>query len=124
MLTPAARDTIGRFAAAMDLAPAMAEDGSFSFAFERSGVLTFTGLPIDDRVAISLARPSQGHASARRAAFLALAGHDAAAGRCLHAGLTLDGDLVASMVLDAGDFTLDQVEEAFAALARMHETAK
>lgn len=107
-LSTASRETIAAFAAQLGLPLPVSPDGSYSFAFRQSGLVTFTAAEGSERVVMSLARRVQlGDAGEER--LLQLAGPDPATGQLLHTGVTRDGSAVFAVSLDEG-FDLPAVE--------------
>jgi len=109
-LSAASRDTIAAFAGQLGLPLPASPDGSYSFAFQQSGLVTFTAADGSDRVVMSLARPI-GTSEASEERLLQLAGPDRTTGRFLHAGLARDGSALLAVSLDR-NFGLPAVEEA------------
>lgn len=77
-----------------------ARDGTFSFAFERSGMLSFVPSEDGEQLLIFMMRTPSYPDPEREIKMLQLAGDDRFTGRPLHAGLTPEGAIVLSFVLD------------------------
>lgn len=90
---------IETFAARTGVAAVAAQDGSYSFAFERSGILSF--IPSEDgrRLILCMIRKPPYPDPARELRALALAGDDRQTGLTLLAGATAEGALALSFVL-------------------------
>ncbi len=116
-----ASGVIGDFAASLGLALSQpARDGSYSFAFQQSGLLTFTPSTDGRRVLMSLARRPTRMDEAMEQRAVAAAGYDATAGRMLHTGLAPDGSLLAILDLDDQELDLPTIESAFRTLNARH----
>lgn len=106
--TPA-RQVIEGFAAQLGISTMPASDGSHSFLFESSGLLTFTA-GSRNQVIMSLARRPRMMNDAVKARALSMAGPDASGSMFLHAGLAANDQIVFALVLEAEDFTLPAIE--------------
>ena len=98
-IAPAHRTTIERFAGTMGLDAPVGPDGSVGFAFERTGTLVF--VPAGEGAMLVTLSRSAAEAPGAEALLMA-AGHDAALGACVHAGLTPAGRALAWVRLEAG----------------------
>lgn len=106
VFSDSARRTIEAFARQLKIEARPASDGSYSFAFDRSGDLTFTPARAGERTVVSLARrPLAMNETVERQA-LQLAGPDPTTGRFLHAGTTRDGSVVFAVSIGDNEFDL------------------
>jgi hypothetical protein len=102
--SPRVLPSIETFVAEFGIRPVPAEDGSYSFAFERTGMLSLVASEDGERVLMSLGwSPAYTEARQERR-LLEAAGYDAVNQAMLHAGKSGDG-----MLLLTYDFTEDQV---------------
>ena len=106
--TPATQ-VIEGFAAQLGISTAPSPDGSHSFLFESSGLLTFTA-GNRNQVIISLARRPGIMTDAVAARALSLAGPDAGGRMFLHAGRAANEQIVFAVVVEQADFTLPTIE--------------
>lgn len=118
-----ARLAIESFAANVGLDAAPAGDGSYSFVFERSGVLTFTPASEGERTLLSLSVSGYRSGPRADAALLDLAGPEVSTGRFLSVGLTRDGDVVLAVALDNADIGLPAIEECLQQLISARQAA-
>ena len=114
-----AQMVIEAFAASLGLPSKPARDGSYSFAFRQSGVLTLTP-GSDGRALISLARKPARPDRAAELKALAAARRDPTTNRFLHAGLATDGSLVFTIGLEAGAFDVPTLDSCFHQLVVVH----
>ncbi|WP_181705353.1 hypothetical protein [Chthonobacter rhizosphaerae] len=101
--SPQAVSTLSTFAAQLGLDLRLAADGSASFAFERSGLVTFTPA-VDERVVMSLAALPGRAGQAADEALLASAGPDLELDRFVHAGLDREGRHYQAVSFEPDDF--------------------
>ncbi len=118
-----ARLAIESFAENVGLDAAPAGDGSYSFAFERSGVLTFTPASDGERTLLSLSAPGYRPGPQADAALIGLAGPEMSAGRFLSVGLTRDGGVLLAVALDNADIGLPAIEECLRQLMAARQAA-
>ncbi|MBC8129910.1 MAG: hypothetical protein H7Y08_06270 [Rhizobiaceae bacterium] len=105
-----ASQTIGLFAGSLGLSATPAADGSFSFAFERSGLLTLTASEDGERCLASLAkRPVRLDERVERRV-IELAGPDPSTRRFLSAGLDRGGSVVVAVSIDDDELDLPILE--------------
>lgn len=107
--TNAGLHAIKSFAERAGIAAVPARDGSYSFTFERSGTLSFVPSENGDGLIIFLMRTPPYPDSRRELKALQLAGDDRPTGRSLHAGVTQDGAIIVSFVLDNSDVDVPTV---------------
>lgn len=107
-----AMEAIRALAESMGLPAHPAIDGSFSFAFERSGTLTLTSATSGERTIVSLHAPLDRLDQATEEQLFSLAGPDASTGRFLSAGLTADGSALFAVSLDDEEMSLPALEVA------------
>lgn len=92
---------IESFAERTGITPVPARDGTFSFSFERSGILSFVPADNGDKLIVFMMRTPRYPDPDREQKALAIAGEDRYTGHTLHAGVTADGAIVLSFVLDS-----------------------
>ncbi|MDO1583193.1 hypothetical protein [Rhizobium oryzicola] len=109
--SPPVRQVIEGFAAQLGMTTKPAPDGSHSFRFEISGLLTFTA-GSRNRVVISLARKPAIMSDAVKTSALMMAGLDPGGHHFLHVGLAANDQLVFAVMMNAEDFTLPAIESA------------
>src|SRR5262245_40109617 len=118
--SPQARTTIEGFSESLGLPALTARDGSYSFQFQRSGVLTITPAR-DGRTIVSLERrPERLDGDALKRFFLA-ADIDPTSNRALHAGLSNDGSLIYAVDFDRDDFTVPALHACLSSLIEAHD---
>lgn len=100
---------IESFAQRAGIAAVPAGDGTFSFTFERSGTLSFMPGEQQDQLVIFMARTPRYPDAERDLKALKLAGDDRHTGRTLYAGVTADGAIVLSFVLDNSEIDVPTV---------------
>jgi hypothetical protein len=101
-----ALQAIHGFAANLGLPAQPALDGSYSFVFERSGMLTLTSSTDGERVLLSLfMQPSRLDEDVERR-LLDLAGPDITTNRFLSVGLTRDGGALFAVGIDDAEMGL------------------
>jgi type III secretion system chaperone SycN len=117
--TAGARMVVEAFAASLGLPSSPARDGSYSFAFRQSGVLTMTP-GSDGRTLVSLARKPARPDRALELKALAAARRDPTTNRFLHAGLATDGSLVFTIGLETGELDMPTLDTCFHQLVAVH----
>jgi hypothetical protein len=118
-----ARLAIESFAGNVGLVAVPATDGSYSFAFERSGVLTFTPASDGERTLLSLFAPDHRPGPQADATLIGLAGPEISTGRFLSVGLSRDGGIVLAVSLDNADIDLPAIEECLQQLLAARQAA-
>lgn len=108
-LNRSAEAVVTAFASRFGLPAVAAEDGSVSFAFERSGRLTVQEAQTGE-VLVSLTRPILLEGLRNIAPLLGSAGFDPL-GPAIHAGLTRAGQPVVVARIDPRDFDLSRLEQ-------------
>lgn len=117
---PGPRLVVEAFAGSLGLPAVPARDGSYSFAFARSGLLTLTAAP-DGRTLVSLARQPARPGRDTEARALAAARPDPTTGRFLHAGLAADGSLVFVLALEPAEFDLPALDACLQQLVAVQD---
>ena len=116
-------ETVQLFAESMDIEAIPANDGSFTFLFERSGALTLTNSLEGDRIHVSLMRqPFRSDTSAEHR-LLDQAGFDHLTNTFLHVGLTSDGSFVCATDIEVHQFDLPLLDQAFRRLTEALDNA-
>lgn len=116
----AIRDFIGSLQMA-DVTPAA--DGSYSFAFEETGVLSFTPSADGKRTIIALKAESGGHLTAGdMLTFLGLAQRDATTQLPITAGMVGGAPVLAANVPNSS-MNLQKIETCFDQLIKLHPNA-
>ena len=95
--------------------------GVLRLSFESAGVLSIERAR--ERAVIHLARPVTADVGATLERALKLCHFDAVEDRRPHAGMTRDGSLVFSLVVDEKDLDLPTLENVFDLLRRLHDRA-
>jgi hypothetical protein len=118
--SPQALTTVEGFCESLELPAFPARDGSYSFVFQRSGMLTITPAR-DGRAIVSLARrPERADGPMLKRFFLA-AGIDPTTNLALHAGLSKDGSLIYSVDFAVDDFTVPALHACLRNLIAAHD---
>ena len=115
---------IKRFAGDIGIDAIPAADGSFSFEFSHSGLLSLNSSEDGKRVIVSLARQPYMPEAALELNFFLQAGYDPSTNRFRHAGLAEDGTLVGAISVDEHDFSISTLDESFQQLINMHEAVR
>ncbi|MGQ3214495.1 MAG: hypothetical protein ACT6U0_14155 [Shinella sp.] len=102
--------TIDAFAASMNIAARAAADGSYSFAFQHSGTLTFTSTPAGDATLLSLHVSTSFLNEEAEFRLMQLAGPERSSGRFLSVGVTSDGGAMLVVKIGEQDMNLPQIE--------------
>ena len=118
--SPQARTTVEGFSESLGLPALAARDGSYCFAFQRSGTLTITPAS-DNRVIVSLERRPERTDEALLKRFFLAAGIDPTTNRALHAGLAKDGSLIYSVDFPVDDFTVPALHAGLGTLIEAHD---
>lgn len=116
---PGPRLVVEAFAAGLGLPANAARDGSYSFAFAQSGVLTLTAAA-DGRTYISLARQPARPGRETEGRVLAAARRDPTTNRFLHAALAPDGSVVFAVALEPTEFDLPALDSCLQQLIATH----
>ena len=112
---------IQRFAREIGIDAVPAADGSFSFEFSHSGLLSLNSSEDGRRVIVSLARQPYMPEAALEMRFFQQAGFDPSVNRFKHAGLAEDGTLVGAISVDEHDLSISTLDESFQQLINMHD---
>ncbi|MGV6871589.1 CesT family type III secretion system chaperone [Pseudochelatococcus sp. B33] len=107
--TNASLHAIESFAERAGIVAIPARDGTFSFTFERSGTLSFVPTDDSEQLIIFMKRTPRYPDPDRELKALKLAGDDRSTRRTLHAGVTAEGAIVLSFVLDNSDIDVPTV---------------
>lgn len=119
------RQTIEAFAASMQFPsmPPAARDGSYTFVFEHSGVLSLLPASDSGEVVMALGRKPISDGEAFLRGFLLQASLEYLTTGPLHAGMTGDGLYCYATRVPADEFDLSTLEQNLKHLMRAHETA-
>lgn len=121
-LSSHAASTVRQFASAMDVDPFEAPDGSFSFAFERSGRLSVVA-GNDGVIVISLTGRLLLEGLAAMALHAGRGGHDPRTGRVVQTGVTRAGQPVLMLRQPERGFDLPTLQKGFEYLAARIDAA-
>lgn len=114
------RLVIEAFAASLGLPATPARDGSYSFIFANSGVMSLTPAP-DGRTLVSLAQQPARPGRETEARVLAAARRDPATNHFLHTALAADGSLVFAFALEPAEFDLQSLDACLQQLIAVQE---
>lgn len=114
--------TIDEFAASMNIVARPAADGSYSFAFQHSGTLTFTSAAAGDATLLSLHVSTSFLNEETEMRLMQLAGPERSTNRFLSVGVTSSG--AAMLVVKIGDpeMNLPQIETCLQQLLTARST--
>jgi type III secretion system chaperone SycN len=118
--SPQARNTIEGFSESLGLPAQAARDGSFSFQFQRSGILTITPAK-DGRAIVSLERRPERLDADVLKRFLLAAEIDPTTSRALHAGLSQDGSLIYALDCNGEELTVPDLHACLSSLIAAHD---
>jgi type III secretion system chaperone SycN len=118
--SPQARTTVEGFSESLGLPALAARDGSYSFEFQRSGILTITPAK-DGRTIVSLERRPERLDADVLKRFLIAADIDPTTNRALHAGLSNDGNLIYAVDFNGDDFTVPALHACLSSLIEAHD---
>lgn len=102
--------TIDEFAASMSIVARPAVDGSYSFAFQRSGTLTFTSTPTGETVLLSLHVSVPFINDETELRLMQLAGPERSTNRVLSVGTTRNGGAMLVVKIGDQEMNLPQIE--------------
>jgi hypothetical protein len=121
--TPQTRQTIASFVATMDFPgmPPAAADGSYSFLFAKTGILTLLATDDGAHVLVGLARQPSSSDSTYAERFFAAAGLDEHTNMPLHAGLAPNGAFMYVAPVRTDQFDLPTLEQRFTTLCAAHD---
>lgn len=105
-----ALQVIEGFATSLGLPLTPAQDGSYSFVFERSGTLTLTSAADGERTLVSLAARPHRLDQEIEQRLLSLAGPDMTTDRFLSTGVTRDGEAMFVVSIGDGEISLPVLE--------------
>lgn len=102
--------TIDEFAASMSIVARPAADGSYSFAFQHSGTLTFTSTAAGDATLLSLLVSTSFLNEATELRLIQLAGPERSTNRFLSVGMTSSGAAILVVKIGEQEMNLPQIE--------------
>lgn len=120
MFSSASLHAIETFASRIGVPAIPASDGTYSFRFEQSGDLSFMPSLDGKRLVISLVQAQAYADSAREARALSAAGADPVTGYFLYAGMSSEGAIVFSFILNDYEIDTPSVERCINNLINAH----